>query len=627
MFSLFAGRRRLGARASRRRVRRMTPRLHVADSPLEALEARALLSALMIDSIYRTTSLSPFNGPIRDQVALSPSLAGSLAGKADTLVGYQVTVTYPTKNPNQPIAGPYDYGGTGFEVDFTNTTGEAPTVKINWGGQEGSVSNTFTAPTITSITVPHVYLQTGTYLVVITVSAGGQSTTADISTTVSHVLSEPSGIFIIGDQNPDGDQVLLNQEPDGMVMLTSNFLPSNGQPVAIGKAPSVYVQTLQGKQDVIKTTEQFRDSLWVDAGASNVTIVDNGSGSDHLSGGPGVNVITAAGSGNDFLYGGSGNDMLMAPGKGNDVLYGGSGNETLIGGPGQDQLFGGAGKDMLIAGKGNTFMLSGLGSGTILQGGAGKDILIGGYDNAEYEYRPQFVQQIMADWASGNYDAVKRELTGSNTFGANFANNGKTDVLYGGSGENLLVPHVVGKPYDDVVHAQPSDKILELHDLPVPTVNVQFVNPTKYVSTSGADIIGNPTHTTIVLGRNSPDNYAIINELGSPLIEPGQFNTYYDVPHPGSLLVLYVNTSAPNFWTEYDRPYVNDGLSRGDFFIMSSNTFDPITLYNPKGDFMGLPTFLGYEVEYMVGQYDQNNRPPALPSYAYDPMRHTFFMT
>lgn len=402
--------------------------------------------------------------------------------------------------------------------------------------------------------------------------------------------------------------------------LTSNsFLSPTDQPVAIGKAlnDSVYVQTLQGN-DRIATTPQFRDSLWVDAGAGNDTIYDQGSGSDHLSGGPGNNVIIA-GSGNDFLYGGSGNDTLIA-GTGNDVLYGGSGNETLIGGPGQDQLFGGAGNDTLIAGTGNTFMLGGVGSAS-LYGGPGKDILIGGYDNAEYEYRPQFVQQIMADWASGNFDFVKEQLTGTNRFGANLANNGWPDHLYGGSGENLLVPHVVAlATYNDVVYPQPSSQILELHDPLASNVNVQFVNPTNYVSTSGADIIGNPTHTTIVLGRNAPDNYAIVNVLGSPLIQPDQFHTYYGEKHPGELLVLYVNVSDPNFWADYDKPYLDYGLERSDFFIMSSNTFDPITNYNPSGSFMGLPNFLGQEVAYMVDTGHTKY------GYDYDPMRHTFFM-
>ena len=594
-------------RASRRSVRRMTPRLHVADSPLEALEARALLSTLMIDSIYRTTSLSPFNGTIQDQVKLSPSLAG----KVDTLVGYQVT------EPGAPN-NPYSYGGTGFEVHFTNTTSQPAKVTIDWGDGTPPVQNQYNAqPTPITITVPHVYLQTGNDTVKIMVSAGDKSTTADITTTVSYVLSDPSGIFIIGDQN--NDQVLLNEQPDGTVILTSNFTSPTGQPVAIGRAPedSVYVQTLQGN-DHIGTTPQFRDSLWVDAGAGNDTIYDQGSGSDHLSGGPGNNVIIA-GSGNDFLYGGSGNDTLIA-GTGNDVLYGGSGNETLIGGPGQDQLFGGAGNDTLIAGTGNTFMLGGVGS-AYLYGGPGKDILIGGYDNAEYEYRPQFVQQIMADWASGDPKTVEKmeeELTGTNPFGPNLANNGTPDHLYGGSGENLLVPHAVGNPsIDDVYIQQPSNHILKLDDPLASNVNVQFVNPTNYVSTSGADIIGNPTHTTIVLGRNNPDNNAIVKVLGSPLIQPDQFHTYYGEKHPGELLVLYVNVSDPNFWADYDEPYLHYGVERGDFFIMSSNTFDPITLYNDSGQFMGLPNFLGQEVAYMEGQ----------SNYAYDPMRHTFFKT
>lgn len=271
---------------------------------------------------------------------------------------------------------------------------------IQWGGQEGSVSGVF-SPTTTSITVPHVYLQTGTYLVQITVSAGGQSTTADVSTTVSHVLAEQRGIFIIGDQN--NDQISLDQKPSGAVILTSNLAPSSGLPITIGKARSVYVETLSGN-DVITATPRFRSSLWVDAGAGN-DFIHGGAGADHLSGGPGNDTISA-GTGNDFLYAGSGNDTLKA-GRGNDALYAGSGNDRVVGGPGEDQLFGGAGNDTLIAGTGNNFMVGGLGAAT-LYGGSGKDILIGGYDNAGYEYQPRVVHSIIAAWASCNLKAVTR---------------------------------------------------------------------------------------------------------------------------------------------------------------------------------------------------------------------------
>ena len=188
----------------------------------------------MIDAIYRTTSLSPYNGTIRDPVMMSPGLSGHTT----TLVGYTVA-TDPAITGTTSIP----FGGTGFEVDFTNTTGQDATVTVQWGGGEGFASGSF-GPGTTSATFPHVYLQAGTYPVQIRLDAGGQSSTSEIRTTVSQILAEPSGIFIIGTQG--NDEVSLDQRRDGTVILTSNLEPSDGQPVAIGKASAVYVQALDG---------------------------------------------------------------------------------------------------------------------------------------------------------------------------------------------------------------------------------------------------------------------------------------------------------------------------------------------------------------------------------------------
>ena len=144
------GRERLGGIS-----RRIRPTLHEADA---LLEARSLLSTLMIDAIYRTTSLSPYNGTIRDPVTMSPGLSG----QTTTLVGYTVA-TDPAITGTTSIP----FGGTGFEVDFTNTTGQDATVTVQWGGGEGSASASF-GPGTTSATFPHVYLQAGTYPVQIT---------------------------------------------------------------------------------------------------------------------------------------------------------------------------------------------------------------------------------------------------------------------------------------------------------------------------------------------------------------------------------------------------------------------------------------------------------------------------
>ena len=102
-------------------------------------------------------------------------------------------------------------------------------------------------------------------------------------------------------------------------------------------------------------------------------------------------------------------------------------------------------------------------------------------------------------------------------------------------------------------------------------------------------------------------------------IAPGEFNSYYDVPHQGQILVLYVDIVSPIFWGEYDRPFLNDGLSRGDFFIMATSPFDPIMTFSSTGPLTGTPTFLGQEVAYLFGTYDQGVRPPAWPGTSTTP--------
>ena len=57
------------------------------------------------------------------------------------------------------------------------------------------------------------------------------------------------------------------------------------------------------------------------------------------------------------------------------------------------------------------------------------------------------------------------------------------------------------------------------------------------------------------------------------------------------------------------------------------SAFDPANrLVFMTGPLTGTPTFLGQEVAYLFGTYDQGVHPPALTRYEYDALRHEFFM-
>jgi Ca2+-binding RTX toxin-like protein len=102
----------------------------------------------------------------------------------------------------------------------------------------------------------------------------------------------------------------------------------------------------------------------------NDSLTGNG-GNDWLFGGTGNDVLNG-GAGNDSLFGGAGNDGLLG-GTGNDVLNGGAGNDSLNGGDGNDSLIGGAGNDSLVGGSGNdTYIIAGGdGNDTIVEGANG----------------------------------------------------------------------------------------------------------------------------------------------------------------------------------------------------------------------------------------------------------------
>ena len=49
-------------------------------------------------------------------------------------------------------------------------------------------------------------------------------------------------------------------------------------------------------------------------------------------------------------------------------------------------------------------------------------------------------------------------------------------------------------------------------------------------------------------------------------------------------------------------------------------------IFNSTGPLTGTPTFLGQEVAYLFGTYDQGSVRRRSPCYEYDALRHEFFV-
>ncbi len=155
------------------------------------------------------------------------------------------------------------------------------------------------------------------------------------------------------------------------------------------------------------------DSLLGEAG--NDTLNGDG-GTDTISGGDDDDSILG-GELNDSLVGGIGNDTLNGQ-AGNDTLDGGAGNDSLLGGDGQDSAGGGDGDDLV----------NGQADNDMLEGGAGNDNIFGGAGN-------DFLNDDFAD--QGNSGTGRDTMQGQ---GGNdtVISRGGPDSLDGGVGNDVL---------------------------------------------------------------------------------------------------------------------------------------------------------------------------------------------
>ena len=192
-------------------------------------------------------------------------------------------------------------------------------VLINWG--DGSTSSGTAGGGTAS--GGHAYAAAGIYTVTMTVT--DDDTGTSVATTTAYV----SGISVVGGRlqiigTNDDDHVSVNLAKNGssqVIRVHASFIPGNPGFIDIPAAgvTSIYMPLFGG------------DDHASFAGDMNIpTVIDGGSGSDHLN----------AGGGGAVLLGGIGNDFLLG-GKANDILIGGTGADNLNGGAGEDILIGG----------------------------------------------------------------------------------------------------------------------------------------------------------------------------------------------------------------------------------------------------------------------------------------------
>jgi Ca2+-binding RTX toxin-like protein len=604
--------------AARDAHRRTRPSHRGAIGHLERLEPRRLLS-LAIEQVVRYDAISLYPGLVGDTVDLEPGPNGIRTADIGVLAGYSV--------PSALGRPPIQLGGFSFGVTLSGDYGATARVSINWGDQSATSTAIDTGPS--PVTLPHSYLgpngpNKDRWTVTITASAGSETDQVVIDVSVTDVLVSNFSMFV-RDGYSGGDDVSLDQNGGAVTVTTSspNYAPAT---YSTNTFSTVYVQTLSGN-DTITAGAGFSLPLWVDAGAGN-DLVRGGQGNNYIEGG----------SGNDTLYGGpkddelvglDGNDLLDGGGN-DDLLYGGSGNDTLYGGSGSDTLDGGAGNDWLDGGAGNDLLIGSLGA-DMLQGGSGNDILIGGYDNTIAGID---AGALTAAWASSNLKAIARIVKApvpggalKRTYGPSIANDAAVDTLNGGSGRDVLVRHWVAgvKTNDKVVDRTRSDRLITLHDRPVRAVRTP--NGIDYaqglVTTSGADMIGNPTRSTFVIGRNDPDIQSAEKQVGFQGVSANEFVPTYGSVRPGRLLFLEVTSPRVDdntFWVNFNTRFLNYGIEELATFIITSNPYDPMNRNNSSG---GLQ-FRRREFDYLMQQdVEPQDRPDV--SYVYDPLREIIY--
>jgi Ca2+-binding RTX toxin-like protein len=260
--------------------------------------------------------------------------------------------------------------------------------------------------------------------------------------------------------------------------------------------------------------------------ATNVEVVDGGSGNDTLTAGPGVTdlrgnggddtLVAAPAAGLNFqMLGGSGNDTLNGSALASSAyafLQGNGGNDLLTGGASDAQLYGGDGNDTINGGSGGEFIDAGVGA-DVVNGGAGDDTItpgtlftfvptatwgkdesdtvVGGdgFDTADYSTRSTPVTLDLStaggDGEAGENDSLDVEALTGGRGADTLIGNGAANTLTGGDGADTLTGNggfdqFYGGRDADTINAG-SDLVADLVDC---GVGFNYLAPP---ATSGAD--------------------------------------------------------------------------------------------------------------------------------------------
>lgn len=115
----------------------------------------------------------------------------------------------------------------------------------------------------------------------------------------------------------------------------------------------------------------------------------------------------------------------------------------------------------------------------------------------------------------------------------------------------------------------------------------------NYRSSNGATLVPNPDKTTTVLGRYDQDMEEIIKDQ-LKLPKSSDFG-----PKPGAFNVLNVDDeiakASPDFWKEFNQPFLDKAIARGDDILMATDPNKAGNLFNKAGQLTGF----GKEVKHL----------------------------
>lgn len=130
----------------------------------------------------------------------------------------------------------------------------------------------------------------------------------------------------------------------------------------------------------------------------------------------------------------------------------------------------------------------------------------------------------------------------------------------------------------------------------------------EYQPSSGANLVGKPGQTTTILGNFSRDMTNVVDEFGN--VKNTEFG-----PRPGDFQVLNAPDeffrSPEQFWQDYNRPWLDQSIKRGDNIILATEPTDAV-LFRATETGEILPSGFGREYRYLLDH-----------GYTYDPASMT----